>query len=134
MTNKHDAVNHPSHYTAGRFETIDVIEDIIQHYHNTVDAGLVWQTIKYLSRAPLKGNYKQDIEKAHFYLSRLVNRLSGMVEESEESPAVAHDGCVGCKYVSVPGRSEPCKNCRGTKDPCLRDYPDLYERMEDDRK
>lgn len=72
-----DPVNHPSHYTAGKFETIEVIEDIIQHYSDPVDAGLVWQTIKYLSRAPLKGAYDQDIEKAHFYLSRLVSRLTG---------------------------------------------------------
>lgn len=75
-----DAVNHPSHYTAGKYETIEVIEDIIQHYQNPVEAGLVWQTIKYLARAPLKGNYTQDIKKAHFYLSRLVDRLTNVSE------------------------------------------------------
>src|SRR5699024_3721661 len=27
-----DAVNHPSHYTAGKFETIEVIEHIVEGY------------------------------------------------------------------------------------------------------
>lgn len=77
-----DPVNHPSHYTSGKYETIDIIEDIVQHYTDPVDIGLVWQTIKYIARAPLKGNYQQDLKKAHFYLTRLVHRF-GYVDPSD---------------------------------------------------
>lgn len=68
---KADNVNHPSHYTKGQFETIDVIEDIIQFY-TPIEAHLVGEVIRYLSRAPHKSNKAQDLEKAQWYLNRLV--------------------------------------------------------------
>lgn len=70
-----DMVNHPPHYNKGKFETIDVLEDIAQHYRNPVHAMLVCQAIKYLARAPLKGNIGEDVQKAKWYLDRLVNKL-----------------------------------------------------------
>ena len=70
-----DMVNHPPHYTRGSFETIVVLEDIAQHYKDPIHATLVWQTIKYLARAPLKGNCAEDVQKAKWYLDRLVNKL-----------------------------------------------------------
>lgn len=71
-----DPVNHPPHYTAGRYETIDVIEDCVQHAPDAVVGGLQWQALKYLSRLWLKGNPRQDAEKARFYLNRLIDRLA----------------------------------------------------------
>lgn len=70
-----DPVNHPPHYTAGRFETIAILEDVAQHYPNQVEASLAWQSIKYLCRAPLKGFYLQDLKKAQWYLTRLIDRV-----------------------------------------------------------
>ena len=71
-----DPVNHPSHYTSsGGIECIDAIEACISSYGDSTHAGLVWQVIKYLWRAPLKDNYQQDIRKAQFYLNRLVAKL-----------------------------------------------------------
>lgn len=70
-----DMVNHPAHYTKGRFETIEVLEDIAQHYRDPVQAFLVCQAIKYLSRAPLKGSLGEDVQKAKWYLDRLVSKL-----------------------------------------------------------
>ena len=67
-----DMVNHPSHYTSGGVECIDAIASALSSYEDPVDAWLVGQVIKYLWRAPLKGKYKEDIEKAQFYLNRLV--------------------------------------------------------------
>lgn len=67
-----DPVNHPSHYTAGGVECIDAITAALCKYEDPVDAWLAGQVIKYLWRAPLKGKYKEDIEKAQFYLNRLV--------------------------------------------------------------
>lgn len=68
-----DPVNHPSHYTAGGVECIDAITAALCKYEDPVDAWLAGQVIKYLWRAPLKGKYKEDIEKARFYLNRLVD-------------------------------------------------------------
>ena len=71
-TAEEDRVNHPSHYTAGGVECIDAITAALCKYEDPVDAWLAGQIIKYLWRAPLKGKYKEDIEKAQFYLNRLV--------------------------------------------------------------
>ena len=45
-----DLVNHPSHYTAGRIEVIDFIEDCVRQAPDAVVGGLQWQALKYLSR------------------------------------------------------------------------------------
>ena len=65
-SNDSDLVNHPSHYTFGRFEVIDVLEDWFS------DDPLLWQVVKYLARAKHKGNLLQDLEKAQFYLQRRI--------------------------------------------------------------
>lgn len=72
-----DPVNHPAHYTAGGVECIDAIEAALCKYTDPVDAWLAGQVIKYLWRAPLKGKYAQDIDKAQFYLNRLAGRQGG---------------------------------------------------------
>jgi hypothetical protein len=61
-----DPVNHPSHYTFGRFEVIDVLEDWFP------EDPLLWQTVKYLARAKHKGNFLQDLKKAQFYLNKRI--------------------------------------------------------------
>lgn len=69
-----DMVNHPPHYNQGKFETIDIIEDIVRGYENPDEAYLVGTVVKYLSRAPFKNAKKQDLEKAEFYLKRLISK------------------------------------------------------------
>ena len=69
-----EMVNHPPHYNQGKFETIDIIEDIVAGYDDPVEAYLVGTTIKYLARAPFKNAKKQDLEKAEFYLKRLISK------------------------------------------------------------
>jgi hypothetical protein len=71
-----DLVNHPPHYTAGRFEAIDVIEDAVQHAPDSVLGALQWQALKYLLRMWSKGNPAQDAAKAQWYLDRLIAKLS----------------------------------------------------------
>ena len=58
-----DMVNHPSHYNKGGYEVIDVIED----WELGFSLG---NAIKYIARCEHKGNKKQDLEKAIFYLKR----------------------------------------------------------------
>jgi hypothetical protein len=58
-----DPVNHPEHYKAGGIETIDFIEAKQLNYN-------LGNVVKYITRADLKGNRKQDLEKAMWYLKR----------------------------------------------------------------
>lgn len=64
-----DMVNHPPHYTFGKFEVIDVLEDWFKFQ------PLLWQAAKYMARAEHKGNKLQDLKKAKFYLDRAVKEL-----------------------------------------------------------
>lgn len=64
-----DAVHHPSHYTQGKFETIEIIEAITQGYDNGYVAYSIGNTLKYLARAPFKhASPVEDLRKAATYL------------------------------------------------------------------
>jgi hypothetical protein len=75
-----DPVNHPAHYTAGKVEVIEILEQAASHAPDPVLAGLQWQVLKYLLRMWLKGNPHQDACKARWYLERLIDRLAEGVE------------------------------------------------------
>jgi Protein of unknwon function (DUF3310) len=60
----HDAVEHPKHYTFGKFEVIDVLMDWF------AKSPLLWQVGKYIARADHKGNAIEDLKKARWYLDR----------------------------------------------------------------
>ena len=64
-----DNVNSPNHYTQGQYETIDVIEDIVEDF----ESYLLGNIIKYISRYKNK-NGVQDLEKAEWYLKRLIKK------------------------------------------------------------
>ena len=70
-----DMINHPSHYTAGRIEVIDFIEDCVTQAPDAVVGGLQWQVLKYISRLWLKDDPAMDAGKARFYLNRLISTL-----------------------------------------------------------
>ena len=65
----HDNVNHPSHYTDGKYEVIDVIESWVLNYH-------LGNALKYISRAGKKDPDKEieDLEKAAWYLKRMKDK------------------------------------------------------------
>lgn len=65
---KADPVNHPAHYKIGGIETIDFIEAKKLNYN-------IGNVVKYLTRADHKGNRKQDLEKALWYLTREIDSL-----------------------------------------------------------
>ena len=66
QTVKHDPVNHPSHYTFSKIEVLDAIEEWGVNFHTG-------NIIKYLLRAGRKTeNPIQDLQKAEFYLKRLI--------------------------------------------------------------
>lgn len=65
-----DMVNHPPHYKAGGIETIDFIEAKNLGYN-------LGNVVKYVSRADLKGNKLEDLQKAKWYLDRAISNLKG---------------------------------------------------------
>ena len=72
---KGDPVDHPEHYTAGKVEVIEILEQAVQDAPDPISGGLLWQTLKYLLRLWYKGNMLQDAKKARWYLNRLIDRL-----------------------------------------------------------
>ena len=72
-----DQVNSPSHYTKGRVEAIEIIEDVVAGAPDPVAGYLVGQALKYLLRAWHKEDAVQDLQKAAWYLSRAITKLSG---------------------------------------------------------
>ena len=71
-TNKQqdDPVNHPPHYTDGKIEVIDFIEDKNLNFHRG-------NAVKYIARAGKKSKDTeiQDLEKAAWYIDREIKRL-----------------------------------------------------------
>jgi len=65
-----DPVNHPSHYTDGKIEVIDFIEDKGLCYH-------LGNAVKYIARAGKKdpGKTVEDLQKAVWYLNRYIEKL-----------------------------------------------------------
>ncbi len=71
-TNKQqdDPVNHPSHYTDGKIEVIDFIEDKNLNFHRG-------NAVKYIARAGKKDKSREieDLQKAAWYIDREIKRL-----------------------------------------------------------
>lgn len=63
-----DVINRPSHYTRGKIEVIDFIEDQQLPYH-------LGNVIKYIARAGYKGDKLEDLKKARWYLDRYINEV-----------------------------------------------------------
>lgn len=64
-----DPVNHPSHYTSGKYEVIDIIED--QLGPDGIRGFCLGNAVKYICRAGKKDPTKtrQDLEKAIWYIN-----------------------------------------------------------------
>ena len=76
-----DAVEHPAHYNAGGIECIEAIEAALACQSDPMQAFLTGQVLKYLWFWPLKGGV-EDLEKARFYLERLIARAKRVAENT----------------------------------------------------
>ena len=78
-----DVVNHPAHYTDGKIEVIDYIEDKKLGYH-------LGNAVKYISRAGKKDPEKEieDLEKAVWYIQRQIWKLKAEKARAEELRAI----------------------------------------------
>lgn len=70
-----DIVNHPSHYTDGKIEVIEFIEDKHLNYHRG-------NAIKYICRAGKKDPTKEieDLQKAIWYINREIKNLKRRIK------------------------------------------------------
>ena len=74
-----DIVNHPSHYTDGKIEVIDFIEDKGLNFHRG-------NAVKYIARAGKKDPTKEieDLKKAEKYINREIQRLEKNREKTND--------------------------------------------------
>lgn len=68
-----DAVNHPSHYTAGKVECIDALESATTGLQG-IEAVCTANAIKYLWRWKHK-NGVEDLQKCRFYVEYLIKKV-----------------------------------------------------------
>ena len=87
-----DNVNHPSHYTDGKIEVIDFIEDKGLNYHRG-------NAVKYISRAGKKDPAKEieDLQKAAWYINREIERLKA--REVAATPKIEIDEAAILKAI-----------------------------------
>ena len=65
---EHDAVNHPSHYKSNNdIEAIDVIEAFVPDPYSAYMANVLKYVMRHMNK-----NGKQDLEKAQWYLNRMI--------------------------------------------------------------
>lgn len=70
-----DNVNHPAHYTMGKVECIDGIESALGK------TGFLFHcrgtAIAYLWRAGHKGDIVEDLQKARWYIDKMIETMQG---------------------------------------------------------
>jgi len=69
-TKKVDEVNSPLHYKVG-IETIDFIQSKLTE--EEFKGYCLGNILKYVSRAKFKGKFKEDLQKAKWYIERVIN-------------------------------------------------------------
>ena len=77
-----DPVNHPSHYTTGTIECIEAIKASMTS--EEFKGFLKGNVMKYVFRYRLKGKPLQDLQKAQWYMDRLIEEV--IDESCKESP------------------------------------------------
>jgi len=63
-----DFIDHPKHYQGNGIEVIDIIDSFNLNFN-------LGNSIKYILRADKKGNKKQDLEKAVWYINHELKKI-----------------------------------------------------------
>lgn len=77
---QYDPVNHPKHYVQYEHEVIELTEQL---------GFCLGNAVKYILRAPYKGNELEDLKKAEWYLNRLLAKDAEYAQWDEELIALA---------------------------------------------
>lgn len=96
---ENDNINHPKHYTDGKYEVTDFIEEKGLGFH-------LGNTVKYICRAGKKDPDKkiEDLKKAYWYLSRY--RDLKQAKELKKNDTITIDcstGYASCSAVTISG-------------------------------
>ena len=75
LEKQQDVVNHPQHYVSGGIECIEAIKASMSA--EEFAGYLKGNTVKYLWRYRLKGKAQEDLQKADWYLKRLLTENQG---------------------------------------------------------
>lgn len=65
-----DNVNHPTHYTSTKIETIEIIRDKLSA--EAFEGFCIGNVLKYVTRYKLK-NGLEDLKKARWYLDKIIS-------------------------------------------------------------
>lgn len=103
-----DPVNNPSHYNQNGIEVIDVIETYAK------DDFRLANVIKYVCRSGYKGNKLQDLQKAAWYLQRVLDELDPRTGYTEREVEVFFQGY----------------DCREQEEADIADWRDGFEEHE----
>ena len=68
---KNDEVNNPKHYTSGKIEALEIIEDATKDLDG-LEAFSIGSALKYLITFHKKNDPIQDLQKAVFYIQRVI--------------------------------------------------------------
>jgi hypothetical protein len=119
-------VSHPDHYKSGKYEVIDIIDEFTKDLTGT-EAVCTANAIKYILRWKKK-NGIQDVKKAIWYLTHLVEYLESQAihEETEpqvEKPTKKKNHCGTCAHqwsVTECPRAYPHStiSCENTAECC----------------
>jgi len=63
-------IDHPEHYKSDSIEVIDIIDSFNLNFN-------LGNSIKYILRADKKGNRKQDLQKALWYINHELKKYNG---------------------------------------------------------
>ena len=69
-----DNINHPAHYTTGKIEVIEYIQDKLTP--EQFEGYCIGNVLKYISRYRYKGGL-EDLKKGQWYLNRLIQTAEG---------------------------------------------------------
>lgn len=72
-----DMVNEPLHYNLGEIQTLDYIDDVLTYNPNltALEGYYIGNILKYLgTRLGTKNDKLEDMQKAQFYLNRLIEK------------------------------------------------------------
>lgn len=71
-----DSVSHPSHYTAGEIEVIDIIAQTVAGYDDPFVGHCIGTATKYLNRAPYKhASPLEDLKKSRAYIDFAIEHM-----------------------------------------------------------
>ena len=81
-----DLVNNPPHYTTGRIECIDAMNAMSEGANVSSFVSYCWlASFKYIWRWHYKGKPIEDLEKAKWYIQRMIDKLKEELNETKDS-------------------------------------------------